>query len=372
MSDPRTGGVLRAAILLGLTAAPAAAQSLVLPAGAGVPKPLATTEGDSDLHVPGYYSPSRVVVVYRGADLGVPSGGLKVASVGLRRDGLKTTAFKAHRTRLSLRMSSDGVALPSICGDASFAALHGRDRVELVSGVDVDWKALARPAQPPASFDPVVKLGQPFVLLKGRNLCLDLEVAAPSGNRETNYWYVDAQAKDRSSTQGSARSYGKGCPDGVALGGLPQPLDGESPLVIESRSGLAATSQCLFWLGVRKDAIGTLKLPLDLGPLGAPGCRVYVAPVDVRLLPTTKDGEARLTLPPPPPVAGLAGQTFYVQAFTRDVAANALGWRASPYLSWTLGQLDTPLPARLAYHSGPVLSDVPTAARDAGLVVELR
>lgn len=75
-------------------------------------------------------------------------------------------------------------------------------------------------------------------------------------------------------------------------------------------------------------AAGTLPLPFDLAPFGAPGCRLEVDPLSVQLLFANASGDASwpLSLPYQPAVLGLM---FHQQGMVLDPAANALGLTAS-------------------------------------------
>jgi hypothetical protein len=53
-------------------------------------------------------------------------------------------------------------------------------------------------------------------------------------------------------------------------------------------------------------------LPIDLGPLGAPGCQLFVAPEDARVLPAVA-GTADWQLPIPAALP-LIGVTLFAQA----------------------------------------------------------
>jgi hypothetical protein len=66
-----------------------------------------------------------------------------------------------------------------------------------------------------------------------------------------------------------------------------------------------------------------LPLPIDLGPLGMPGCALHVAP-DITIPVFNVNGSADVTinLPNEPRMIGMR---FYDQALTLDPTANALG-----------------------------------------------
>jgi len=76
-------------------------------------------------------------------------------------------------------------------------------------------------------------------------------------------------------------------------------------------------------LGASNTRWGAASLPFDLTGLGAPGCALY-ASAEAVMPVTNVAGTATLTLAIPN-VPGLAGLTFYNQAFVADPAANPLG-----------------------------------------------
>lgn len=364
----------RGILSCGLAVAAGAAQDLVVPAGAGVAGDLTRREGNDSFHLPARYAPSRVLTVYRGADLGIGRNGKRIASVRFRRDGLKTTKYSPHRWRLTVDVSSVGVIIPSSVRATSFDLAHGQDRVRVLDRKHVDWPAEQRPQNPPALFSVQVKLDRPYLLLPGRNLCVDLRSDTESGKRETFYWYVDAERFYRSGFAGSGRLLGRGCPFGFQTRVRVPPLDGESRIETWSytRFGSAGSTWAFLVVGSGKTAWGQQKLPFDLP--GASGCRLYTNPVFVqpaRTIANDARGLVRFWSSPLPRATALHGFVFYEQVLVQDPGSNALGLRSSNYVEVHLGRVSDPLPARLLYHSGPDPKDVPTAAVDAGIVLAL-
>ncbi len=349
------------------------AQSLVLPKGRGVTNALDTTEGNSGFHLPGRQAPSRVLSVYRGADLGIRGSGFTVKSIGYRRDAQRTTSFQEHTFKVTIEMSTIGVGVPALLAEDSFDAGHGRNRTKVVTDKQVKWAALSIPVNPPASFDPVIVLDTPFVIAPGTNLCVDVQ-ASPIGSSSVNsYWYVDAEAFDTSSIVGSTRNLGRGCPIGFQLRVDAPAIDGETPVhawtwtrsLQPSRTYLAVGDTSTTWRGQT--------LPLDL--VGASGCKLYVAPLIVEATMSGLDarGTARFAIPSVPTQdPRFVGLTLHLQAFVEDPTIGPMGLRASSWVEAKLGQVGDPLPARTIYDSGPVVDDVPTAAVDLAPVIELR
>lgn len=101
------------------------------------------------------------------------------------------------------------------------------------------------------------------------------------------------------------------------------PLAG-STFVAELRAG-PANGAALGLLGLSRTlARGTVPLPFDLLPLGAPGCLLEVDPMVLQVLLANSLGEAvwALSMPSQPALLGLV---FHQQLMTLDAGANALG-----------------------------------------------
>jgi hypothetical protein len=88
-------------------------------------------------------------------------------------------------------------------------------------------------------------------------------------------------------------------------------------------------------IGLSNTASGSVALPYNLAPLGAPGCHVYADPLFTTLVPTTGSGTASWATYFTTPL--LFSQHLYSQAFGLDTAANALGITASNGIDTMLG-----------------------------------
>lgn len=118
---------------------------------------------------------------------------------------------------------------------------------------------------------------------------------------------------------GSALAYGTSCGPTMSVFGSPvtsQPI----PLFVANLpSGTVLTG---FMIGLTDTVAGAVPLPLDLGPLGAPGCFLLQdAAVDF-VVPLLLQGTAGTGSLPVP--GGLAGLTFFLQAWGLAAGANAL------------------------------------------------
>ena len=79
-----------------------------------------------------------------------------------------------------------------------------------------------------------------------------------------------------------------------------------------------------------------LGLPIDLGPMGGPGCALSVPPLLLvpTLIDTAGQGLVPLTLPNDP---SLTGETFSQQFLVLDPAANPLGLSMTAAVSGWIG-----------------------------------
>ena len=350
--------------LLGLTAT---AQGVVPRTTA---KDLARVEGNSSFHLPGRYAPSRVLVVYRQPFATTTT----IRTISLRRDALKTSTYRAHRWRFRIDLSSQSVLAPTFVSGESFDAAHGVDRVRVLDRKFVDFPALPKPKQGPAPFAVRIRLDRAFVVHQGANLAVDFQSETESAQRETFYWYADFEdfAAQRSAQKGSARIQGRGCPFAFQARASVPPLDGEGMVETWGYTRVPKISIAFLITGSRRDVWGVHKLPLPLDPKGT--CLLYTNPIGVAARPTMPNdprGTARFFGAPLARDARFAGFTFYQQMIVIDPGANALGLRSSNLLEIKLGKVGEPLAARTLYHSGPDVKPVPTAVRDAGLVLEL-
>jgi len=127
--------------------------------------------------------------------------------------------------------------------------------------------------------------------------------------------------KDAGSTT-NAFSY-TGCPD---LG---------NTLSLELNTSASATGPLFLALGVSDQSWNSVPLPIDLGSLGAPGCKNYIAHSLALSAPPRVSG--RSTLPISIPYSpSLFGGIVYTQFFHLDPAANLFGLVTSDYLKLTL------------------------------------
>jgi hypothetical protein len=133
---------------------------------------------------------------------------------------------------------------------------------------------------------------------------------------------------------GSTVHSGVGCMDGTGVGlairGLGCPDRGSSYIVALS-GGIHGTGPAFLAMGLSDQA----PYPIDLAPLGAPGCWLYVSQEVLLPMSTSASGPSlQLSLPTDP---ALVGALVHWQGFMVDPQANSLGIISSDYLSVTVG-----------------------------------
>ncbi|MGE3173692.1 MAG: cytochrome c peroxidase [Planctomycetota bacterium] len=134
------------------------------------------------------------------------------------------------------------------------------------------------------------------------------------------------------------QTFGEGCPNAagaiMTVSGTPPIRGGTCTLTFADTP--SPTSVVIACLGLSRSSgaglAGAPDLPLDLGPIGMPGCRLLVsADLGVEFL---IGRQMVLGIPDAPAFRGL---TFYVQGLVEDPAANTLGMVASDAGACTIG-----------------------------------
>lgn len=152
-----------------------------------IPKGLSAREGNAKVTVPGKFAPAYAQFLY--ASSVMPSGPLTIRKVGIRRDGLLTTAFQAHDFDVELWMSH--LPRDPVKGyGCSWAGNRGKDWTQVAKKVKVRFPADNRPLRPPAPFTVRIALDKPFAYKGGAFL---VEWSLGASKNETWEWYADAE-----------------------------------------------------------------------------------------------------------------------------------------------------------------------------------
>ena len=166
-----------------------------------------------------------------------------------------------------------------------------------------------------ASFDPKISanivLQSPIQVAKSGNLCLEIVTRPTQGKKAPQSWIVDAHHERLTS---SVVHFGDSCWRNVAG---PEDASIAAEHLVVGSSLLAFTTgpkvgPALLFVGASKTRFGAFPLPIDLGILGATGCKLYVSNeiVAATLMQSYAGypiGEARIDLPLPvlPQIMGL-------------------------------------------------------------------
>ena len=120
-------------------------------------------------------------------------------------------------------------------------------------------------------------------------------------------------------------AYGNGC---AGTAGVPVLRSRDVPqlgtTVAVTLTSARANAAVLACVGTSRTAWGSLALPIDLGPLGAPGCAILTSIEGMSAITTGAAGSATLSLSIPTQGAFI-GYTFYNQFLVMDATANPLG-----------------------------------------------
>lgn len=289
-----------------------------------VPNGLAAVEGPGASEAPGDWYPLHMQSIYNRSV--IAASGV-IGRIDWRRDG-SNVAFVAHSKQVTLWLSSQGVDLPEFTS-SHFSYNRGTDHQQVFSGM-VNYPAEPPVTTPPAAFTLQLPVSPTFALQAGNNLLVELVVQGTTFMQAG--WKGDSTAGVVVTPDGFVLSAGNnGCPltfVDTLVGNIPWP---GAPLVVSSPSGATAVQPGVSVIGVNFPA------PIDLTPIGAPGCALNQNPA--LMLPVTSNASGAVTSDwgKLPKDAILRGRFFNVQTFVVDFTFNALGIRASDGIQVTLG-----------------------------------
>ncbi len=299
-----------------------------------VPWTLEETDGNTTCAFPFGYTAGRTQQVIDGAAL--CSRSALLMGMALRRDGRGTNTYKSRVIpSLEVRMGHTKVT-PSTMS-TSFAANRTGTMVAVFPRGTFHLPPL--PPMKPRFFPVAWSWAVPFIYCRSTgNLLVEIVI---SGNAGKSEYFMDAHGSR--SLGGRASLFGKG---GALAGGDPFSVTCPSPsslvpggtLTLAAR-GLKKAYTSLALVGTSRSFFGSLPLPFDLGPLGAPGNFLYVRPTFFFSLPLTSAGGSfggTLSLPLPSD-SWFGGAKFFGQVLFADKASNALGLVFSGGVELNLG-----------------------------------
>jgi hypothetical protein len=203
-----------------------------------------------------------------------------------------------------------------------------RERVVMFGGTGTNdtwewngsnWLLRAPVTRPSARFDPY------FVWdgLRQRSLMFGGISGTP------DFWQLSTSAPASATTSGTACPGSTGAAS-IAISALPW-----ASSTIDIFVSNVGAQPVLLAFGISDQSWLGIPLPLDLSPLQAPGCALYVA-IESSFALVPSGGIAALRIPIP---GGnfLAGAQGFFQGLVLDPSANALGFAFSNYLTATIG-----------------------------------
>ena len=334
MNDPQSPRVLHnfrrsaSAAAIALLASVAAAQSVTVPNAAG------SREGNSRATAPFEWATFRYQLVVDRAVLGGQP--LTIRSLRFRVDGDPARPRTGHRYA-DLRVSWATTRDPVEPRATVFYPSIGLTQVRSGPLQLPDHNGLPR-----TTFDVVIPLDTPIVWSGQENLVLDLTVPGPGSSQRFDYPLDAELAQGTVTSFGSAGRFSTGESPALAFGRILQAVPPLAPGgAITARCERLATSRPVwFMLGLSDTSFGGQALPWSLGPIGAPGNSLLVSPDLIRgpynAIPLGR-GYTAFYDEPLPADPSLNGLDLYLQAWSLDFAANALGAVTSNALHLTIG-----------------------------------
>lgn len=219
---------------------------------------------------------------------------------------------------------------------ASFAANHAATKVVVYQGAYhvPDSKALPAGTRV-ASLGPNVSanivLQKPIAYVANRNLCLEFVHRPHATKPAPGVWLADLDVQE----DAAVTYFGRSCFDGKRAGRRFHQLDAGAQIggTLVAITRAPVTPLALLAIGASNQRWGALRLPFDLGTMGAANCRILVS-LDLRLVTSAHKvvnypgGRARQEVPIPF-LAGLVGSRLYTQWFFYDAGANSLSLTVS-------------------------------------------
>lgn len=230
-----------------------------------------------------------------------------IRGLALRRHAARAVAAPAFTAELQCRLGT--ATRPAARIEARFERNLGPDTRVVTRRRRVAFPASKGPFGPIAPFEFPLPVDTPFAFAAKGALAFELVVHAHSNRTAFTF---DLFESERS----LVAAVGRAC-QGARLATT---IAGGR--AVHTATGLPADAPTVFLAGVELDRLGGRRLPLDLGPLGAPGCDLTVAPA-VQL---TGFASSSGTLRVEAPVDRLPPGTFYgVQVAAVRPGLNPLG-----------------------------------------------
>ncbi len=299
-----------------------------------VPSAYAKVEAPSRNTYPFSYDEVRTQMIYNGKKLGFKIGAITEAA--FRRDGTYSSVFNAKKLPLKVWISKS----PNTDKSASvcFAQNRGPNPKLVFSGT-LNLPRAGAPSTPPAPFSIVIPFSPPWIYTGG-NICLEIVAPGPYryGRWMTDTYYNSEQGR------GTALQFGRAC--APAGGGKTPKLKAYTYRLLIGKTAYISlyayrnSVPCFMFLGTSKTAWGSIKLPFDMTPLGATGCKIYTGAAAILTATSHPSYSSGITyfcffVPEDP---SFLGQHIYSQGFVVDPKANAMGLLSTEGWDVTFGR----------------------------------
>ncbi len=244
--------------------------------------------------------------------------------MAFRRDGLRGTPMKAWSVEMEAWMATAKVRTRTMT--TTFAANRGNDFTRVLPKSWIHFPDLPRPSAPPAPFAVLVPFKQAFPFKAEGSLLWEVAIHGNRQGTRSNlriFNYLDAQAPTLA--KGPHASFGRGCKS--SLGKIPA-LDGwlrSDGFFRAALTGAPPLEAGITFFGRSDKKFFTYALPLDLTPMGAPGCKLLTDILSFAPFTTDPMGNGLVQAGKVPITAEMEGLTVLLQSLLLDKRANALG-----------------------------------------------
>ncbi|MHC4896192.1 MAG: hypothetical protein ACYTGW_03700 [Planctomycetota bacterium] len=303
-----------------------------------VPAIAATAEGNSSAYMPYTYDRGRTQQIW--AAQAVAKGAAVLNSVNFRRDGNKSNypAYSIAQHKVTIGHTSVSPATMSTTYTANITST-------MTTVLNGAFSVAAQPAPttPPAPFNYKYPLSTPFIYTAPKGNLI-MEWVLGSGQATTKGGPMLDAVRVTAGGSGGVRQFGTW---GKFAGNDPAKWTANATKLVPGGSadisltgfGQAYTSR--LFVGVSDQVYGGLKLPYDLGAIGAPGNFLYTG-LDVIVGFTLKTGAIPGTwganpIFPLPNDNKLIGLKALIQSYYADSKANAAGLVSSDAMELTIG-----------------------------------
>ncbi len=254
----------------------------------------------------------------------------------------RNAAGDRHRGgRLHVEVWMSHTSRAASAPQAAFAGNRGADHQQVFAG----WLTLPDVPQPTtapapwvAPFAVDIPLDTPFAYLGG-TLCIET-ITTTDPTAPTPWWPIDAVVQPE---RGAATSYGTSCMTNMGT----EPATADTALLALGSTATLSLSgprptpaPVLCMIGTNRTALGPLRLPYEMGPLGAPGCWLLTSgqiSIPTALQPLGPRNGLATVRAPIPATPALANIPLFVQWALSDATENALGWSTSNAIHLQLG-----------------------------------